>query len=624
MQVRIIPRGLLTSVFIVSVGFLGGCAGADQPLYEENLATATEALTEYAPDQAKANAFYAYDNIVSITINLSDETWTAIKTENPNPAPPNHCVHLQVNSDGETPDRYPYRTAGKVVVTDSKGTTNATFTSGVEIRKKSYCGSLTTGANEKPSLRLRFESSSAVGAMGVQYLTLNNSKQDDSYIRQTLGYYLFGLAGLPRPRANYAKVKIVTPSNTYDLVYVNVESHRASLIGNPDNNFTNRTITQSGSSDAKAPGNLYELEMYNDIDSASQGYIGLEKVSAIKVKPSPSTNPTSWGKPDLVYAAQQLELGTPAGFNKVINADQFAKLWAMEVLLKHWDGITHGKNNTYLYNDVAATSGTQSDSTVDFKFIPSGIDQILQPNQPFRISEGSVVSRIMRNDATLYAKFIAAVGAVRQSVFSRELIDGAINTRIELLRTQLSGMGITPNADINAIKLQLKLARAAAIMLSGSGSPSFYFADAATGEVMHASSTEQVGIYHEIYHRAPQNLDASDRWILGYAPGYGATLVNEAYNRPLYATASAKTPANHYYMFTEPNGNYPPGEVWNQWYDGTTYSDGGWKEFPATFGLRSGRTGRYAHFSTSDLTPQGRPRVYQSDTSAGKTPMFMY
>ena len=35
---------------------------------------------------------------------------------------------------------------------------------------------------------------------------LHNSIQDPSYIRQTLGYYLFGKAGLPHSRANYANV----------------------------------------------------------------------------------------------------------------------------------------------------------------------------------------------------------------------------------------------------------------------------------------------------------------------------------------------------------------------------------------------------------------------------------
>jgi len=608
MLVRITrPRGSWSSLFGFSAALLMGCAEAPDLVEEEQAATAVEALTEYAPNQVKVSSFYAFDNIVNITINLSDATWTAIKTENPNPPPPDHCVRTKVDSSGESPDRYPWRAAGSVTVTDSKGL-NATFSSGVEIKKKSYCGSLTTGENEKPSLKLKFGSSSAVSTMGLQYLVLNNSKQDGSYIRQTLGNYLYGLAGLPHPRANYAKVRVVTPSKTEDLVYVNVEPIRGSFIGNPDNGFTNRTITQSGSSDAKAPGTLYEFELGDDFNSDSLQYIGVEKVSGVRVA----------SKPDLTYAAQRLAAGNVSALQDIVNVDQFAKFWAMEVLLKHWDGFSIGRNNTYVYNDVVATSGTQSASTVDFKFIPWGIDQILQPSRKFSVSENSIPGKIMRRDSALYQKFTSAVAAVRGSVFSRALLDGDIKNRIDVLRSQLISLGIDTTAEIDAIRIQLKLARAAAIMLSSSGSSSFYIADKNTGEVLHASNTEQNGIYYEVYHRPPQD-DPSDRWVQGWNE-YGLTLTNEAYRRPLYASASLKTPAGHYFISTEPAGNYPYGEAWSYEYDMTTFSDGKLKDFTGTFNLQSSRTGRYAHFSSTDLTPQGRPRVYQGDA----TPVFMY
>ena len=319
-------RQVCSQLFVSSAALLMGCAEAPEA-QEENIGTAIEALTEYAPNQAKVNSFYAPDNIVNITINLSDDTWTAIKTENPNPPPPDNCVKTKVDSSGENPDRYPWRNAGTVTLTDSKGL-NANFSSGVEIKKKSYCGSLTTGADEQPSLKLKFGSSAAITAMGLQYLDLNNSKQDGSLIRQTLGYYLYGLAGLPHPRANYAKVTVKTPTTSTDYVYVNVEPIRSSFIGNPDNGFTNRTITQSGSSDAKAPGTLYELELGADFKSDSLQYIGLEKVSGVRLT----------SKPDLTFAAQRLATGTVSGRTDVINVDQFAKLCAMEVLLKHWEG----------------------------------------------------------------------------------------------------------------------------------------------------------------------------------------------------------------------------------------------------------------------------------------------
>jgi hypothetical protein len=63
------------------------------------------------------------------------------------------------------------------------------------------------------------------------------------------------------------------------------------------------------------------------------------------------------------------------------------------------------------------------------------------------------------------------------------------------------------------------------------------------------------------------------------------------------------------------------GEIWQYEYDvNSRYSDGKLKEFPATVKVKSSRTGRYLHFSGTDMTPQGRPRVYQGDA----TSLFMY
>lgn len=606
--------------FISRVALIGGSTafflGCSAPAEEEGetLATTADALTEFAPNQTKVNAFYAFDNVINITINLSDATWKAVKTDvPPKDANGNTCIRLPVDSSGESPSRFPWRSAGTVTVTDSKGTINTTFSSGVEIRKKSYCGSLTTGENDKPSLKLRIGSQSAVNTLGLQYIDLNNSKQDPSYIRQTLGYWLFGLAGLPHSRANYAKVKIVTPSKTEELVYVNVEPMRSSFIGNPDNGFTNRNITQSGSSDAKAPGDLYEFELGDDFASSELQFIGLENVSAVQ----------SSSRPDLTYAAQRIGTNTIAGVKDVVNVDQFAKFWAMEVLMKHWDGYTVGGNNTYVYNDVVATSGTQTASTVDFKFIPWGIDQILQPWARFNISENHWVNKVVRNDATSYNKFIAAVEQIRLNVLSRGMLDGTIKTRIDTLRSQLINLGLDTTPDIDQVRVQLKLARAAAILLTGSGSSSFYLADSNTGDVIHASNSETNGIYYEVYHRPPMD-DPSDRWIPS-SNSSGPTFVNEAYGRPLYATASIKTALGHYFIFTEPNGNFPSGEAWGTPYDYTTYPDGKFKDFSGTFKLRSMRTSRCAHFSSTDLTPQGRPRVYQgaTDCSDGNN-VFMY
>ena len=72
-----------------------------------------------------------------------------------------------------------------------------TFTD-VGIKKKSFCGSID---NEKLCLHVdfgKFGDSNAIEALiGSRYVTLNNSIQDSSYIKQTLGYRMLDMAGLP-------------------------------------------------------------------------------------------------------------------------------------------------------------------------------------------------------------------------------------------------------------------------------------------------------------------------------------------------------------------------------------------------------------------------------------------
>ncbi len=79
----------------------------------------------------------------------------------------------------------------------------------VGVKKKSFCGSID---DKKPCLHLDFgrfsnTNEDAIEALiGSRYVTLNNSIQDKSYIKQTLGYRMLGMAGLPHSRCNYARV----------------------------------------------------------------------------------------------------------------------------------------------------------------------------------------------------------------------------------------------------------------------------------------------------------------------------------------------------------------------------------------------------------------------------------
>ena len=89
----------------------------------------------------------------------------------------------------------------------------------VAVRKKGFLGSLN---DERPALKLRFDALVLNQSLhGLKRLTLNNSVQDPTWLRQCLAYRVFEAAGVPVPWCNFAHVT----ANGRDLgLYVNVES----------------------------------------------------------------------------------------------------------------------------------------------------------------------------------------------------------------------------------------------------------------------------------------------------------------------------------------------------------------------------------------------------------------
>jgi hypothetical protein len=595
---------------------------------------------EYPPNEVEAAKLYAWDNIVQIQVKMRADYWQALKTEEPYWVGPQgaergvgaECQRTRVDGNGESMwDVYDWRDTVEVQIWGS-GNSNPsprTYAKGiVQIKKKSNCGSLTTGADQKPSIKLRFNSQVARDTMGLQYLDLNNSRQDNSYIRQTLGYYLYGLAGVPHPRANYAHVLMkltaadeATVLSTENLAYVNVEPLRGSFIMNSDNKFTNSVVTQNGS-DARAPGQLYELELGDDFNGDIMSFVGPEKVSALQG--------SSTCRNDLQYAVTHLN--DPTVVNKVqafgdaFNAADFAKFWAMEWILRNGDGYLLHRNNVFIYNDVAATSSAASPTTVDFKFIPWGIDGILFPGHNFQTSSASTIGSIVVNNPDRYSDFVTAVTSLSENVFTHANLEGAFKTRIDHLQSQLQTMGVDAllnsanlslTDEINAVRTALNVTRAGALGLrSGLAGTlplgeSYYITDNTTGEVLHASTSEMVPNqpYYEVYHHTPPN-NSTDRWWYGW--NEGSTFSSEAYSgRNLVGSPDLLTTAGHHYIFQVPPDAPMPGAPSFSYMEWNLLWQGNLGDFPGTALLENRGTGGYLHFSaSSDMTPNGRYRAY--------------
>ena len=347
-----------------------------------------------AQQQQALDSFYALDNVITIKIKMPQGEWDAVRNEEPDGG--------RCNFEWTGGSRYTWRKAGSVEISGTKFPARATFAD-VGVKKKSFCGSIDSN---KPCLHIdfgRFGNANVPGIealIGSRYVTLNNSIQDDSYIKQTLGYRLLGMAGLPHSRCNYARVFVngtligegVGEVNSPGI-YVNAEPIMKRYI---ERNFN-----------GNMNGNLYEIEHHDDFVDERLRFIGVESLSKFE------------DKADLKFVCSHIKANGLAGADQVFDMDQFLKIYAMEFFLKHWDGYADNTNNTYIYNDVTAVAAPGV-GDIKFKMIPWGIDQTFQSSRPFKLGRDGVIAQLVRNDETRRKQLMDQIRAYRETLFSRE------------------------------------------------------------------------------------------------------------------------------------------------------------------------------------------------------------
>ena len=297
----------------------------------------------------------------------------------------------------------------------------------------------------------------------------------------------------------------------------------------------------------------------------------------------------------------------------MMDLDQFIKIYAMEFLLKHWDGYSDNTNNTYLYNDVNAVA-SPGPGNVKFKMIPWGIDQILQPQHSFKMSTNGLIAKLVRNDATRRTQLINQIRTYRDTIFAREIQQAQLTPLIDRMEALLVGLGV-PNAvsQIAVVRQQLRLAASAGYLCAGlpETRPVYVLKDD-TSECLHASNTEGIPagqpnpVNFEIYHRPlPDNNDPSDLWRFSTL-GNGKSATSQAFGRLLHASTTLTTAQGHKYLYTCPTNNTDHAEEFSITPVDTPDSF----TFSGYFQLVSVRTGLGVAYGT-ETTPAGRPRIYQ-------------
>jgi hypothetical protein len=362
--------------------------------------------------------FYALDNLVTVEIVMKDADWTTLANTPAAWGWRRMATIPQARDD--IPPKYNYFDTTSVAISGSKypPRTSVPF---VGIIKKSFAGS---EWNLKPSIRLHFGRSPSGASktdsdaakqtkntidnlIGTHHMTLNNCKQDSSYIRQPLGYQVLRQGAIPAARCNFARVIVrgtsqgPTDKSLFSGVYVNLEQPREPYLRR---NFANND-----------KGNLYETELGFDLNpkyfatplfnANDPAYIPATKDQRKNYDYNGVSQYTD--QKDLYLAASEL---TKCVANKdlttaknLVDWNQLLQVTAMQTLVQHWDGYP---NNTLVYNDVTAVA-EPTVANIKLKLIPSGIDAILQGStRPFKVKNEGLLSNLvfMTDDTTKQLK----------------------------------------------------------------------------------------------------------------------------------------------------------------------------------------------------------------------------
>lgn len=292
----------------------------------------------------------------------------------------------------------------------------------VAVRKKGFLGSLN---DEKPALKVRFDLYDPDHTLlGLDRLTLNNSVQDPTFLKQCLAYDVFARAGVPVPWCNFARVVV----NGRDLgLYVHVESL--------DRRWVRRHFERD-------EGDLWEGE-FSDFRAGWTDTF--EKKGAV-----PEDDQTKVDRSTLMEVAQAVTDSVPDSqlrgrLGDVIDFDEFMSFWAVEKVLEHWDGYANNINNFFLYRDPA---------TERFVFAPTGTDQITvvdpftEAKPPVSVyATGALTNRLYRAGETrsLYA-------ARMREVLDRAFVEEHLLAEIDRMQALVAPVLARSGADVPRVQ----------------------------------------------------------------------------------------------------------------------------------------------------------------------------
>lgn len=318
-----------------------------------------------------ANAIYNENEILNIHIKMNREDWEALKEER---------IVFSRNPQNAYEAYSWYKSEFYI---------NGFKVEDAKVRKKSWHGSF---SKKKPGLKLKkkvkgadyfFPDWEENPNRKIERLTLNNSVQDVSLVRQCLSYKLFRMMGMVAPRCQLASVCV---NGERMGPYVNVEPIKKDFI---EKNIGHSNIALYEG--ASLVNNSFEekSDFWEDGLKFYEPKKG-ERVWEESFKIKNFLDIVDNNKSEI--SGKEVLL-----FKEVLDIENFYNFYSGELITTHWDGYTEGQNNHYFYYDYISKK---------IVLIPWGVDETFK--KPFGViyKKANLTKTIFKN-SSLKKGFVA-------------------------------------------------------------------------------------------------------------------------------------------------------------------------------------------------------------------------
>ncbi|HNC99720.1 MAG TPA: CotH kinase family protein, partial [Myxococcota bacterium] len=300
---------------------------------------------------------------------------------------------------------------------------------GIGVRIKGRLGSLRS-IDQKAGLKLDFNTLGGTDELsGLHALNLNNMVQDCSWVHERIAYGIYRGMGIPAPRVGYARVTVdgqlfglYSVVEEYDKTFLKkwYEDPSGNLYDGdyklwPDGHYTLLDFDSS-------------VQQWFDLDSGTD--VGLADISAVTTA---------------LDSARTEQVEEKVG--PVVDLDHFARLWAVDAWVGHYDSYSYNINNYRVYFDP-------SDGRADL--FPWDPDWAFYESTPVSTPSGRL-ARACKEDSECHERFLQALEATTAWVGQSDLQE-QLRTASELIEPYISGdpRRETDPATIQSCQTQLK------------------------------------------------------------------------------------------------------------------------------------------------------------------------